>query len=196
MSRTTVLVLVAVGAGLAGLAVSSTAKRLGDDDLGAQATSAAGPQRATLGWRETYGAEGEQLIFSVDTLEVTRNGWKVRVGLDNGTSVPYEVGDPRATVDRSFGLMLFATGDIEELERKNAERTLPRIRSAARYEPSLPRILEPGGSWTGTISAPGALAAGSWVRVVFGALISVGPAPAELGDYVVWITDSAYQLRA
>ena len=105
------------------------------------------------------------------------------------------MGDAKSTVHRFFGLMLFSSGEPEELESKNASDDLPAVRNAVRYEPSLPRILEPGTSWTGTISAPGALASGSWVRVVFGALISVGKPPAEMDDYVVWITDHAHPLR-
>lgn len=195
MSRTTILVLVALGAVIAGFAFSSAAERLQEDDTAAETSEAASPQTATLGWRETHGSPAEQLVFSVDSLEVTRSGWRARLSLENDTSVSYEVGDPRSTADRSFGLMLFSSGDLAELERENAGGTLPPVRPAARYEPMLPAILEPGASWTGTISAPGALVAGSWVRVVFGALVSVGEPPEEVGEHVVWITDRAYHLR-
>ena len=84
------------------------------------------------------------------------------------------MGDPGATLDRAFGLMLFRTGETRELERRNRNGTLPATRPAVRYEPSLPKILEPGASWKGTISAPGSLVARSWVRVVFGTLVAVG----------------------
>ena len=92
--------------------------------------------------------------------------------------------------------MLFQSGKIAELEEKNESGTLPAVRPALRYQPEPPAILEPGQSWFGTISAPGALVADSWVRVVFGALISVGKPPDDLADYVVWITDRTYRLRA
>jgi hypothetical protein len=45
------------------------------------------------------------------------------------------------------------------------------------------------------ISARGSLAAGSYVRVVFGRLLSVGTPPEGLSDHVVWITDHAYELQ-
>ena len=59
----------------------------------------------------------------------------------------------------------------------------------------LPRILEPGASWDGTISAPGPLLAGSYVRVVFGTLVAVSKPPEDMGDRVVWITDHSYRLK-
>ncbi len=99
-------------------------------------------------------------------------------------------------MNRSFGVMLFSTGRIEELNQLNASNSLPAERPAVRFEPTLPAILEPGASWKGTISAPGSLAAGNWVRIVFGTLIAVGNPPEELGQTVVWITDRAYRLRS
>ena len=130
MSRGTIVVLVAIGAALAGFAFSSTAQRLRSDDPAAETSRAASPQAAELGWRETYGPPGEQLVFSVDSLAVVENGWRVRLGVENGTSIPYELGDPKATLDRSFGLMLFSTGDLEELQARNTEGTLPAVRPA------------------------------------------------------------------
>jgi hypothetical protein len=195
VSRTTILVLVALGAAIAGFAFSTAARQLQDEESAAEASVAARPQTATLDWRETHGSPGEQLVFEVESLQVVPGGWRVRLGLENRSSVAFALGDPQATLNRSFGLMLFSTGNIEELNEQNADGTLPAVRPAVDYEPELPAILEPDASWKGTMSAPGALAAGSWVRVVFGALVSVGNPPEELGESVVWITDRAYRLR-
>ena len=186
----------ALGAALAGFAFSTAARQLQDEDPAAEASRAAGPQSARLGWRETHGSPGQQLVFSVESLRVVPGGWRVRLALENRSSVAFALGNPQATLNRSFGLMLFSTGKIEELTEQNASGTLPAVRPATEYEPLLPQILEPGKSWEGTMSAPGALAAGSWVRVVFGALVSVGNPPEELGESIVWITDRAYRLRA
>jgi hypothetical protein len=194
MSRSTIVVLVAIGAALAGFAFSSTAQRLRDDEPSPETSRAAGPQQAQLDWRETYGPPGEQLVFSVDSLAVVPNGWRVRLAVGNETSIPYELGDPSATLDRSFGLMLFSTGELEELETRNADGTLPAVRPAARYTPALPLVLQPGESWEGTISASGSLVASSWARVVFGALVAVGKPPDGLDERVVWITDHAHRL--
>jgi hypothetical protein len=196
MSRTTILVLVVLGATLAGLALSTNARRLQDDQAAPRERAAASPQRATLDWRETFGPAGEKLVFSVETLEILPEGWRARVGLENDTSIPYEVTGPNSTPDRTYGLMLFSSGELAELEERNESGALPATRPALRFQPELPRILEPGDSWAGTISAPGALVADSWVRVVFGALVSVGTPPDELAEHVVWITDGVYHLRA
>jgi hypothetical protein len=196
VSRTTIIVLLAIGATLAGFALSTNARRLQDDEVTARTRVAAGPQRATLGWRETFGPAGEQLVFSVERLEILQDGWRAEIGLENQTSIPYEVAGQDAAQDRTFGLMLFSSGEITELEEKNESGTLPAIRPALRFEPQPPTILEPGGSWAGTISAPGALVADSWVRVVFGALVSVGSPPDDVAEYVVWITDHAHRLHA
>jgi hypothetical protein len=182
------LVLVAVGAAIAGFAFSTAAKR-GDGDVAEPSRSAAaGPQKVVLGWEESVGTGRETLVFSVESLEILEHGWRAEIALENGTNTSYEVA---ATHDRPFGLMLLATGDHDALEEQNEAGTLPLIRPATRFEPQLPTILEPGDSWSGTISAPGALVANSWVRVVFGLLVSV----VDREEQLSWITDRTYQLQ-
>jgi hypothetical protein len=195
MSRTTILVLVALGAALAGFTLSTNARRVQDDPPAPRQRAAAIPQKVTLDWREAYGPEGQKLVFSVDALEVLPDGWRARVGLENETSVPYEVTGPGSSLNHPFGLMLFESGELAELERLNESNALPAARPATRYEPSLPVVLEPGDSWAGTISAPGALVADSWVRVQFPAVVSVGTPPEELDEVIGWITDHTYHLR-
>jgi hypothetical protein len=194
MSRTSIVVLIALGATFAGFVLASNAQRLSDDEPEATPSVAAGPQSAILGWRETYGSGSERLVFTVDELEVTTTGWAARVGIDNASSVGWELA-PNATPDGTFGLQLFETGDEDELERRNKDGTLPAVRAAERYEPELPKLLEPGAGWNGTISARGALAAGAFVRVVFGTLVAVGKPPEELDEMLIWITDHAYELK-
>jgi hypothetical protein len=195
VSKTTTIVLIALGATFAGFVLASNAQRLRGDDAEVPVSVAAGPQSATLGWRERYGEAGEEVVFTVDSIQVTEHGWNARVGIQNRSSVGWELA-PGATPEGSFGLQLFETGDKKELEERNQSGTLPAVRAATRYEPKLPGILEPKASWEGTISAPGALVADSWARVVFGTLIAVGKPPEGMEEALVWITDSAYQLRA
>jgi hypothetical protein len=95
----------------------------------------------------------------------------------------------------SFGVQLFETGDMEELEERIRDGTVPAVRAATEFAPELPGILEPGASWEGEMSARGALVAQSWARVVFGTLVAVGKPPDELDEQVVWITDHAYELE-
>ena len=189
VNRTTALVLVALGAALAGFAFSTAARR-GEDQVPTGARSvAASPQRATLGWRERHGAAGEQLVFSVRSLEILDDGWRADVSLENRSSTSYRVA---STLERPFGLMVFSSGSYDELVERNETGTLPTIRPATRYEPRPPSMLGPGDTWSGTISAPGALVANGWVRVVFGGVTQV----ANSDESVTWITDRAYRLKA
>jgi hypothetical protein len=195
VSRSTIIVLLALGATFAGFVLATNAQRLRGDDAEVTPSVAAAPQSATLDWNESYGVPGEKVVFTVDTLEITESGWRAHVGIENRTEVGWELA-PEATADQAFGLQLFETGDKDELDQRNQRGTLPAIRAATGYDPALPRILEPKASWAGTISAHGPLVAGSWARVAFGTLFAVGKPPEGLQDKVAWITDNAYQLRA
>ena len=195
VNRSTIIVLLVLGATFAGFVLASNAQRLRGDDADVTPSVAAAPQSATLDWKESYGVPGEEVVFTVDSLEVTESGWRAHVGIENRTEVGWELA-PGATADGSFGLQLFETGDKDELDQRNQRGTLPAVRAATDYEPELPRILEPKASWDGTISAHGPLVAGSWARVAFGTLIAVGKPPEGLEEMFVWITDNAYRLRA
>jgi hypothetical protein len=153
------------------------------------------PQRATLGWDEPFPADPPRLVFRVHSFAVTNDGWTARVEVQNETDIPWELGDARHESERQFGVMLFATGDLAEVERRNGDGNLPAIRPATTYDPTLPPVLDPGDTWSGTISAHGSLAAGRYVRVTFGLLTAVGDPPDGVPDRVVWITDSSYLLR-
>jgi hypothetical protein len=194
VSRTTIIVLLTLGATVAGFLLASNTERLRGKEADSRPSVAAGPQTKRLGWREAYGLSGEQVVFTVDALAVTEEGWTARVGVDNRSTVAWELA-PGETPDGTFGLRLFETGDKQELDERNQSGTLPAVRAATRYDPKLPKVLEPKAAWTGRISAPGALVAGSWVRVVFGTLIAVGKPPEGMEEVFVWITDNAYRLR-
>lgn len=195
MSRTSIIVLLALGATFAGFVLASNAQRLRADEPTPTTSAAAGPQTAELDWRETYGSGNERLIFSVAGLEITKTGWSAQIRVENASSVGWEL-VPNATPDATFGLQLFETSDPKELEERNREGTLPAVRAATRYDPDLVPVLDPGSSWAGTIAARGALAAGASVRVVFGSLVAVGKPPKELSERVIWITDNSYRLKA
>jgi hypothetical protein len=155
---------------------------------------AAGPQTAELGWREPYPARARQrLVFEVESFEVTANGWSAQIGVTNSTSIPFAA-RPSPTQSR-YGLMLFASGDLSELEDAASSGGLPLARKAERVEPRPPAVLAPGASWRARLSAPGSLPAGSHVRVVFGPLVAQGDPPPEVEPTVVWITDRSYRLR-
>ncbi len=150
---------------------------------------AAGPQEATVSWVERYPEKGAALVFGVQRVRVTPQGWSADVSIRNETASAFALGDQPA--DLAFGVMLFADGDLKTLQ---AATVLPSIRRARTIAPLPPQRLEPGATWRATISAPGALADGSYLRVTFGALRALGKAPDELARPVVWITDHAYAL--
>ena len=124
------------------------------------------------------------------------NGWEAEISVENRSAVAWKIVDPHHEAELAFGVMLFATDDVNELERRNRDLDLPAIRAATRYQPALPVVLEPGNAWHGVISAPGALAGGLWVRVAFGPFSSVGEAPKGTVSPVQWFTDHAYHLAA
>ena len=153
---------------------------------------AAEPQRVELGWRESYPSTGERLVFEVETLQITKQGWSADIAVTNSTEIPFELGalpEPLA-----FGLMLFATGNLDELERAAEGGRLPPPRLAARIEPAPPDELAPGQTWRATISAPGSLADKAFVRVSFGPFRARGEPPAGMEAIVRWITDRSFRL--
>jgi hypothetical protein len=153
---------------------------------------AAEPQRVELGWRESYPSTGERLVFVVEALEITNRGWSADIAVTNATEIPFELGaiaEPLA-----FGLMLFATGKLDDLAQAAEAGRLPPPRLATRIEPTPPNELAPDQTWRATISAPGSLADGAFVRVSFGPLRARGEPPAGMEPVVHWITDRSYRL--
>lgn len=156
------------------------------------AARAAEPQRLELDWRETYPAAKPQLVFVVERLEVTADAWSARIAVTNATETRFAAGG--RPDELSYGLMLFASEDLGELQAAADAGTLPPVRRARTIEPPPPDELAPGETWRATIAAPGSLADGSWVRVVFGPLRAQGDPPAGIEPVVVWITDLTAQL--
>ena len=150
------------------------------------------PQTAELGWREAYPSTGPQLRFHVDRLVVLEDGWSADIAVENATSIPF--GLATLPVDLEFGLMLFATGSLDELESASRNGTLPSLRRATAIEPPPPATIAPGATWRATLSAPGSLVDGSFVRVSFGTFVAQGEPPPGMEPEVVWITDKAYRL--
>ena len=153
---------------------------------------AAEPQHVELGWLERYPSKGEGLRFAVEDLTVRDDGWSAGIAITNATQVTFELGANETQL--SFGLMLFASGELAELEEANREGRLPPVRLATTLEPPPPELLAPGATWRATMSAPGSLADGSYVRVAFGPLRAVGEPPEGAQQIVFWITDRSHRL--
>ena len=153
---------------------------------------AAEPQRAELHWLESYPSKGQRLVFAVDSLEITKQGWSADIAVTNSTTIPFELGaGPGPLV---FGLMLFANDDLDQFKTAADNGRLPAPRLATRFDPLPPDVLTPKQTWRATISAPGSLADGAYVRVSFGPLRAKGDPPEGMEPTVVWITDRSYRL--
>ena len=160
------------------------------------AAVAAPPQAAELAWNERTPDTGPGLVFRVHRFAVTERGWEADVEVENRSEIPWVLGEDPVAVSQSFGIMLFATGELDEVEQRSDASDLPGLRPAQTFVPRLAPRLAPGASWRGTISAPGTLAAGRHARVVFGPLVAGGTPPLGVPSRFVWITDHAYLLRS
>lgn len=149
------------------------------------------PRSAALDWRETYGLQTDRLVFRVERFELHADGWQATVAVTNDSTVAFEIS---RSASRTFGLMVFGSGDHAELDRLNDKGALPSLRPAQKLDPPLPSVLAPGETWSGTMSAPGALPQGRWVRVVFGVFTAASKPPPGLRPSISWITDGAYEL--
>ena len=123
----------------------------GSESSPLEPAQAAPPQTAELDWVEICragddddpceGKSAAHVVFGVERFEVLKDGWRARVSLTNRTKIRYSVGDPKASLDRVFGLMLFRTGDLRELEQLNRAGELPSVRRADEFRPALPLVL-------------------------------------------------------
>ena len=156
-------------------------------------TEAAPPQAAELGWREQLPESGQAVVFRVYRFAVTERGWEADVEVENTTDIAWQL--PVDAVPTSFGVMLFRTDDLEEVEQRSKDGDLPGLREADTYTPALPAKLAAGAKWRGTIAARGSLAASLYLRVVFGPFVADGDPPDGMERGFSWITDHAYRLE-
>jgi hypothetical protein len=150
------------------------------------------PQESELHWVERYPAEGAAIVFSATRFEVTRSGWRAEIGLENQTSTTWRLVETPTT---GFGVMLFPSDEVAEVEARSSGGDLPGLREAQSFSPQLPPSLRPGESWHGAIAARGPLAAGLYARIVFGLLAATGDTPEGMSQQFSWITDHAYRLE-
>ena len=154
------------------------------------------PQTAQLDWLEPFPAKAPALVFGVTSFAVTEDGWSADISIDNRSDIGWKIVDRNDQSALDFGLLLFPNNDQDEFEHKVNALDVPATREATIYKPALPVVLEQGAIWRGTMSAPGALPGGLWVRFVFGPFSSVGEAPKGLPtSAITWYTDHAYHLE-
>jgi hypothetical protein len=168
----------------------------GSSEKPAPLPTRAAPQQAELGWDEQLPETGAALVFRAHRFEVTESGWEADIEVENRTKIAWRVAGPGTGIARSFGVMLFPTDELEDLERRSRDGELPGIRAAQRFTPELPARLAPGARWRGTIAAPGPLAAGLYLRIVYGPFVAAGDPPEGMQPGFSWITDHAHRLKA
>jgi hypothetical protein len=191
MSRRSLLVLAIGVAVLVGFVFAALAERNGGKGGTLAGNVPAEPQTAHLDWVEGEGPKGERVEFVVQRFQVVAGGWRALISLRNDSKVAFGLDRSR----RSFGVMLFTSGVHRDLDTRIRQQDLPSLRPALEYDPDPPSTLDPHSTWTATISARGALVAGSWVRLVFGTLDAIGRTPDAFPAHMLWITDHAYRLR-
>jgi hypothetical protein len=177
LAGTAILLLVAAGCG-------------GGEATPRLPTEAAPPQQ-----EEQLPETGAALAFRVYRFAVTKDGWEADVEVENRTEIPWRLPGAVEAVPTSFGVMLFVTDELGEVEQRSTDGDLPGLREAQRYEPGLPARLAPGARWRGVIGARGSLAAGLYVRVVLGPFVAVGDPPDGMQAAFSWITDHAHRLQ-
>ncbi len=145
------------------------------------------PRTFALGWVERFPAA--RFTFRVQRLVVGANGWRANVSVANRSGTAYRV------PERSIGLVLLDTSSTAELRRLtgNLQHAPPALKPT-RVVPPFPRVLRPGGVWSGTISGPEVLREGSVVRVLFGPYPPVGHRDSLESTDVLWVTDQAVRL--
>ena len=150
------------------------------------------PRTTELNWREIYPAGPKRLVFLVHRLEIRADGWSAEIAVRNETDIPFEL--ERRAGEPGYGLMLFETADLGELEAASRNGALPAVRAATRFTVPPPSRLRPRETWTTSMSAPGPLPAGTYLRVTFGPFRAVGEPPEDMEPVVYWITDRSYRL--
>ena len=146
----------------------------GEDTGGART---APPQRIHVGIRELDGRGGSGFVVTVRTLVLTRAGWAVDASVRNATTTSWLIGRPHSSAGTKFGLYVGRSpGELRPSSLERHVRTTPSL-LADRFDPPLPRILRPNGSWSGRYSGRGSIAARSYVAFAFGRFLTDRPPP-------------------
>jgi hypothetical protein len=138
-----------------------------------------------VGWVEnvSLGSAPPVLTFRVRTIDVGPKGFAVAASFTNRSQRP--LGFPKGTQQspKNFGLGVFTDAVSVRVEDPGQY-----LLKATRFTPSLPRVLEPGRTWSGTMSASDPPRNNRWLRVVFGVFFWRGKPPAGFGPYFAYAT--------
>ena len=128
----------------------------------------------------------------VRRLVVGRRSWRVDAALANRTGVALQVVRPHHLHAVEFGLDVFDTNTLGEVETRAARKALHTGALPERVVPPIAGVLQPGDRWAGSFSAPGRLPRGKYVRVVFGRfVVPGGKVPSGIAARFFCTTDDA-----
>ena len=106
-------------------------------------TEAAPPQAAELGWTEQLPKRDARWSSACTGSPSPERGWEADVEVENQTDVMWEIPGALSAVTTSFGVMLFRTGELEELDRGTGRRSAGSPRGG-RLRAGAPDSLAPG----------------------------------------------------
>jgi hypothetical protein len=142
----------------------------------------AAPQTIRVRWDESDAG----LAYSVRSIAVTADGWRVRASVANRRATPLEVVSLHRRGKTRFGILVSTGRDLPRTSRLRDLRTPFFAESAS---PAVPTTLLPGRSWSGTFSGPGRPPRRAFVRVLFGRFV-----PPETGEGFALVTRHVVRL--
>jgi hypothetical protein len=152
------------------------------------------PQTVPFHGSSDCGPKGRDIEIHVRRLVLRRDGWRVDASIANHTGTAVQVSRPHHPNHVQFGVDVFETNRLGEVERRVAQRAMHNNALAERVEPPLPHALEPGERWRGSFSGPGRLPAGRYVRIEFGRFTFPGTVPPGYPARFFCVTDDAPRL--
>ena len=157
-------------------------------------TDWAEPQALRLGGDEPCGPAGRAVDVELRRLVLDRNRWRVEAAVRNHTGVPLSILRPH-TDETFFGLAVFRGHGLREVAARADRRAIHVQLVADRFEPAMPRRLDPGDGWSGAFSGPGRLPRGRIVRVVTGRFATLARPPRGLFAQFVCVSERGRRVR-
>jgi hypothetical protein len=154
------------------------------------------PQTIRLDWHEFDGVRDVGFALAVRELRIDRGGWAVDASVANRAGVTFRIARPHVRGGTKFGLFVLRSDRAAEWEQRVAARRLTPELLAAGFEPPIPRLLRPGGRWSGTFSGPGRPPSGSFVRIAFGRFVTTQPLPRGIPSEFLLVTRRAARIGA
>jgi hypothetical protein len=152
------------------------------------------PQTVRFHGSSDCGPKGRNIEIHVQRLVLHRDGWRVDASIVNRTGTAVQISRPHHANQVQFGVDVFETDSLAEVERRVAQRAMHDNALAERVVPPFGHVLEAGERWRGSFSGPGRFPAGRYVRIEFGRFIFPGTVPPGLDAHFYCVTDDAPRL--